>query len=218
MGLKLIDRQSKKTDVMCELLPWYVNHTLDEAELSAMETHLRHCEECAEELPILRAVQGSVQNESVSALAPKPNSEQFLAGARRRNLWPRPSKKAWVAGALAASVAAVALVLNWMESGQSTATSSIYQTVTNDDSHATIDYVLLVSFDRQVDAVARDAALRALAPESIAGPDAAGKYRVVVRLPARSMAELEIFRESVEANSAISSAAVVAVELPVDPH
>lgn len=218
MELKLINRQSRKTDVLCELLPWYVNHTLDEAELSAMENHLRHCEECTEELPILRAVQGSVQNESISALAPRPDAEQFLASARRRNLWPQPSKVVWVAGALAAGVAAVALVLNWTEPDQPTATPSIYQTVTENDSHATIDYVLLISFDQPVDAVARDAALRALAPESIAGPDAAGKYRVVVRLPARSMAELEIFRESIEANSAISSAAVVAVELPVEPQ
>ena len=218
MERKLTDRQATRTDELCELLPWYVSDTLEEAELHAMENHLRHCEECAEELPVLRAVQESVQSERISVLAPKPNAEQFLASVRRRNLWPHPSKIIWVAGAIAASVAVVALVLSWTQPGQPTATPSIYQTVTSDAGDATIDYVLLISFDQQVDAVSRDEALRALAPESIAGPDSAGKYRVVVRLPARSMAELEIFRESIEADSAVLSAAVVAVELPVEPQ
>jgi anti-sigma factor RsiW len=218
MERKLTDRQPTRTNQLCELLPWYVSDTLDEAESSAMENHLRHCEECAEELPVLRVVQESVQSERISVLTPKPNSEQFLASVGRRNLSSHPSKIIWVTGAIAASVAVVSLILSWTQPGQPTAAPSIYQTVTSDASHAAIDYVLLISLDQQVDAVTRDEALRALAAESIAGPDSDGKYRVVIRLPARSMAELEIFRESIEADSAILSAAVVAVELPVEPR
>lgn len=203
-------------DELCELLPWYANGTLNEFESRAMDAHLRCCASCANELPVLRALQQSVQRESVAVLAPKPNAEQFLALAGRHNLRPRWQKMARFAGGVAASVTLLVAVGNWAQIDESTTAPYVYQTETSAGSDAAFDYVLLISFDRAVDSLARDAAMQALAPTSIAGPDAVGNYRVVVRLPARSMDELDDFVQRIESAPAISSAVVVAIELPLE--
>jgi len=212
----LTNKHQKITDEMCELLPWYVNGTLDESELDGMDRHLESCETCANEIPILRALQESVQRESVSVLAPKPDAEQFLANVDRRNKWPQRRKLVWFAGALTASVALLVAGLSWMQLDESTTTPVFYETVMSEGGAASYDYVLLVSFDPTAELTARNDALQALAPVSTAGPDSIGQYRVVVRLPARSMDELDDFVQSIEADSIISNAVVVAVELPVE--
>ena len=213
----MTDKQQAHSEPLCELLPWFASGTLNEAEAGAMEQHLRHCQACSEEFTILRAVQDSVHDESLTVLAPKSNTEQFLARLGRRPVRSYPSRLVWATSALAASVALVAVVLIWTQIVESpAATPTIYQTVTSTGSTATFDYVLLIEFDPQADRVTRDEALRALAAESIAGPDSVGNYRVVMRSPAYSMDELEDFRLRIEADPSISSAAIIAVELPVE--
>jgi hypothetical protein len=204
------------SDELCELLPWYVNNTLNEVELRAMRQHLHACESCAAEIPILRALQESVRPETVAVFAPKLNSEQFLALVGQSDSRQHWGKRAWFAAALAASVTLLVAVLNWAQVNESTSTPAIYQTATRAGSDAMFDYVMLISFEQSADSRARSDALQALAPVSNAGPDATGQYRVVMRLPARSMEELNHFVQSIESDSAISSAVVVAIELPVE--
>ena len=214
----MTDTRREKPKDLCELLPWYVNRTLDEAELSAMDLHLDHCAACDEELAILRAVQESVHRESVAVLVPKPNAEQFLTNARRTKLLPIRSRTAWVAGAVAAGFALLVAVLNWTQTDYAEISPTVYQTATDAGSGASFDYVLRISFAQEIDSGIQIAALQALAPVSIAGPNPDGSYRVVIRLPARSMDELDDYRRSIESDSAISSAVVVAIELPVEPR
>lgn len=214
----LTDKHQRKADELCELLPWYVNNTLDEAEALLIDEHLRQCQSCAKELPILQAVSGSVHRESISVLTPKPDAEKFLAGLAMPGPHPGRYERLWVSAAVAASVALFVVFLAWIQKDDSNAASAVYQTATTADSGATFDYVMLISFDSQTDEAVRADLLQALSPVSIAEADSAGAYRVVVRLPARSMHELEQFRLGVESNLAISSVVVVAVELPVEPR
>ena len=212
----MIDKHQNVVDELCELLPWYVNNTLNEVELHAMRQHLHACDSCAAEIPILRALQESVRRESVAVFAQKPNSEQFLALVGQSDSRQRWGKRAWFAAALAASVTLLVAVLNWAQVDESTITPVTYQTATRAGSDAMFDYVMLISFEQSADSRARSDALQTLAPVSNAGPDAAGQYRVVIRLPARSMDELDTFIQGIESDSAISSAVVVAIELPVE--
>ena len=212
----LTEKQGREFAELCELLPWYVNLTLSEAEMRAMEEHLRHCEACVAELPLLRAVGESMHSDSVAVLAPKPDIEQFLANAPRDKSVLPLRTMAWVGGAVAATVAILAVVLNWTQTDVSIATPEVFETATSAAGGATFDYVLQISFNEEVDPQSHSAALDSLAPVSIAGPDSAGNYRVVIRLPARSMRELQDFTQSIESDAAISSAAIVAVELPVE--
>ena len=212
----LTDRHYIESEGLCELLPWYVNRTLNEAESRTMDRHLRHCQACAEELPVLCAVRESMHNESVAVLAPKPDAEQFLANATHHRFRPQLRTTAWLAGAVAASIATLAVVLSWVQTDDSTTTPAVFETATNAGSGKTFDYVLLIAFDQEVEPQAHNEALEALAPVSIAGPDSVGNYRVVIRLPARSLDELQDFTRKIESGSVISSAEVVAVELPVE--
>ncbi|MGF1528098.1 MAG: anti-sigma factor family protein [Candidatus Competibacterales bacterium] len=74
-----------------ELLPWYVNHTLDEAERSLVERHLKSCLICRQELQQLRQTGRQVRNGT-----PTPEdierSLQAIQGriATQRGARPRP--------------------------------------------------------------------------------------------------------------------------------
>ena len=159
-----------------------------------------------------------MSRESVAVLVPKPNAEQFLANAKQTKLLPVQPGTAWVAGAVAAGFALLVAILSWTQTDNVEISPTVYQTATDAGSGASFDYVLHIAFERGIDSRLRSASLQALAPVSIAGPNADGSYRVVIRLPARSMDELEDYRRSIESDSAISSAAVVAIELPVEPR
>ena len=109
------EKQGRESAELCELLPWYVNLTLSEAEMRTMEKHLRHCEACVAELPLLRAVGESMHSDSVAVLAPKPDIERFLASAPSDKSVLPLRTMAWVGGAIAATVAILAVVLNWTQ-------------------------------------------------------------------------------------------------------
>ena len=212
----MTDSAHENSEYLCELLPWYVNETLDDNELTAMDQHLEHCAACAQEVTVLRAVRESARRESVSVLVPKPDSEQFLATAKQRKRQTALRTTAWVAGALAASFALIVAFLSWTQSDQVETAPAVYVTATDAGSGASFDYVLLISFVQGIEPDMRSTVLQALAPISIAEPDAAGNYRVVIRLPARSLDEIEKYRLSVESDASVSSAAVVAIELPFE--
>ena len=212
----MTDSAHENSEYLCELLPWYVNGTLDEKELRAMDQHLERCAACAQEVTVLRAVRESARREAVSVLVPKPDSKQFLAAAKQRKHQTALRRTAWVAAALAASVALIVGFLSWTQSDQVDTAPAVYVTATDAGSGASFDYVLLITFVPGIEPDMRGPVLQALTPVSIAGPDSAGKYRVVIRLPAKSLDEIEKYRRSVESDAAVSSAAVVAIELPVE--
>jgi hypothetical protein len=213
---KMTDSTQYNSEYLCELLPWYVSETLDDKESRAMNQHLKRCAACAQEVTVLRAVRESARRESVSVLVPKPDVEQFLATAKRQKSRTVLRRTAWVAGALAASVALIVAFLSWTQSDQVDTAPAVYVTATDAGSGASYDYVLLISFVQGIEPDLRGMTLQALAPISIAGPDSAGNFRVVIRLPAQSLHEIEDYRQSIESDAAIYSAAVVAIELPVE--
>lgn len=196
----------------CEMLPWFINGTLNEHEVLAMERHLQQCDDCAQELPVLRSLRSSLSQETVAVLAPNPNSEQFLAQLDQGEHG-RFNKSTWLMGAIAAGVALLAVAFF---SSRAPTDPAIYQTVVEADSTATFDYVLQLSLDPQIDVAEHHTILQSLQPVSIADLDTTGEYRVVVRLQVQSVDELERYRQRVESNTAISSASVIAIELPIE--
>jgi len=215
MAKKLSNENTEASQTYCELLPWYVNGKLTSVEFQAMEEHFVDCDACRAELPVLRVVQESLRNESISVLPPTPNTEQILAQIGPRGTSGYSNRRAWLAGAVAASVVLLTGLLYWSQAMQSAAVSTDFHTATDVGTGATFDYVLLISVDERIDENEHQTVLQTLKPVSISGPDQIGQYRVVVRLPARSMDEIEQYRNRVESGAAISSVSVVAVELPV---
>jgi len=58
-----------------ELLPWYVNGTLDEAERHAFEEHVKGCARCAQELPMLEELRLHVSEPGWDEHAEHPDPE-----------------------------------------------------------------------------------------------------------------------------------------------
>lgn len=201
---------------LCELLPWYANGTLGESDVVAADAHLRVCSACRSELPVLRRVQEAIGRESVAVLVPPADAREFIAKVDRPARRARAFRLSWFNAAVAAGVALiVAGAYSWISSSGGPE-QTVFETATESASGSTLDYVLQVSITHSLDIREHEAVLEALQPESVSGPDADGNYRVVVRLPVRSLGELEDYRLSVESLATIERARIVAVELPVE--
>ncbi len=82
-----------------ELLPWYANATLAEAERRELEQHLSVCAECARELEALRTIQAAAIQLAESAPHPAPDMlGKALAEIER---WERRRPRHWFAQAAA---------------------------------------------------------------------------------------------------------------------
>jgi anti-sigma factor RsiW len=60
-----------------DLIPWLVNDTLDDARRGIVETHLRECADCREELAFQRKVHAGIVDDSPTAAAPTAMSQLF---------------------------------------------------------------------------------------------------------------------------------------------
>lgn len=208
---------------LCELLPWYVNGTLAEAEQQKVEQHLQHCKACEQELPILLGLRRSMRDEPVTVLMPPPDTQRFLAtlgeGERRGAV----IRTTWLAAAIAATILVATFIFYWAQSPNPFSPQPVqFETVFKDGAVSAqvqgraYDYVLLVALDENLDASQRQSILHGLDPLSLSGPNSLGQYRFVKRLPAHSMAALDDYRQSLESESGISKVSVVALELPVE--
>lgn len=62
-----------------ELLPWYVNDSLDDAEHERVDAHARSCVICRKELQELRQMRASIRQQSEHALIPEPDMRRINA-------------------------------------------------------------------------------------------------------------------------------------------
>ena len=127
-------RRNERTAL--ELLPWYVNGTLDSEERELVSRQLLASITCRKELGRLRRLQELIQREDAEATATGRAFERLMA--RIEASGDSPASRAgptrafsWTRLALAASVtAAVAVPLWWRAEAPSTA-STTYETLTN---------------------------------------------------------------------------------------
>jgi len=154
-----------------ELLPWLANGTLAGAERQAVEAHVATCERCRRELVWLESLRSSVA-ELENAQAPgEVGLNRLLRDIRRQPQ--HAERRRWLAPALAASLAVVALqgallAHFWTRSEN---IAPLGREMLDAD-------VLQIRFDpRATEADIRDA-LQAIGASLIDGPGALGIYRV----------------------------------------
>lgn len=157
------------------LLPWYLNGTLDPAEMASVEAHLRECAECRSDLECERRLAPMVANLSMDA------EHGWEAMSSRIDARGRPGAVSWlrrrvtlgwaVGGQAAAAVAASLLVYVAMPNGQA---SQTYHALGSAPAKEPGNVVLMFQPDtseRQI----RDALIRVDA-RIVDGPNASGAY------------------------------------------
>ncbi len=164
-----------------ELLPFYVNATLEGEERIRVEAHLEHCACCRQEVDFLRTLRAGMQA-GASATAPE-TAWPRLRRALRQTGTTRPSRR-WLPAALAASllviVAQTALLLNRPESGGYTLSGS---TLSGE--------VVQLRFDPSATEADIRRVLQAVEGTLIDGPGALGVYRVRLASPAADGRSIE---------------------------
>ncbi|MGI9224166.1 MAG: anti-sigma factor family protein [Woeseiaceae bacterium] len=203
-------------DAVAELLPWYVNETLDETERDEVREHISTCEDCRDNVELLSQVQQAVRTESPAPLVPAPRTEDLLAaldGAGRSHL--PGNRRQWLAAAAVIAMIGVASILVFQRDG-SIESPVRFETATSAPAAAAINYVVELQFADGVGAQDRMAVFAALEASDTVRPIDSGAYRVTLALGSLSLTDLENFVQDIEARPEVSSAEVVAVQLPVE--
>lgn len=171
-----------------ELLPWFVNGSLDEAESALVEQHVRDCLPCRNALKEQQRLAMLVRDRPLVDVSPDRGFDRLMQrldgeriGSRRR-----PIRTAGPAAGLTAKLAiaaslVVAAMLGaglWMIEREQPAPAGEFSTLT-DDGTASGPRIDIVFADGLTEAETR-ALLRELDASVVAGPTQLGRYTVRV--------------------------------------
>lgn len=99
-----------------DLLPWFLNGTLEGAELERVEAHLAECTECREELAAERRLASAVKGAPIGSRTDWQRIGGRLEGTARPNrprsspLWQKHVPLSWLVASQLAAAAAIAVV------------------------------------------------------------------------------------------------------------
>jgi len=203
-------------DAVTELLPWYVNDTLDESERDLVREHIDVCDDCRENVELLSHVQRTVRNESPAPLVPAPRTDKLLAAIDRRGHRPLlRSRWQWLAAASVIILVGVTSALIWPR-GDGLDSPTRFETATSPASSDSINYVVELQFVDGVGAEAITALFDEIDARGSVSPLSEGTYRVTLALGSLSLTDLERYIQDIESRSEVATAEVVAVQLPVE--
>lgn len=207
-------KPTARHEALVELLPWYVNGTLDETERGLVQRHVEACAECREDVEMLAAAQRGIRNESPAPLVPAPNTERLLAaldGTDRRSVL-----RTWPLIAAAAAVAAIAIAAAWQLAPRPATAPTLFETLTSPAIDRSINYVLEVQFVPDADAQTHSTFFESIGAGDLAVPLSDRAYRIALGLGTVTLAELEQYADEIESRPEIATARFVAVQFPVE--
>ena len=117
---EIIRLRSSPHDEVQQLLPWFANRTLGDAEREQVEAHLAQCAECRAELAAERQLAAAIESSAASDTGPSwERMKQKLEAAGKPDFrpaapfWMRRVPLAWaIAGPMAAAAAIAILFVN----------------------------------------------------------------------------------------------------------
>ncbi len=168
-----------------ELLPWYVNHSLEDEQRQYVERHLRHCPRCRDEVEFLRHLRQAVQREHQGSGPGELGLKRLQRELERQT---PPRRPRWFPSLAAAAVLALGIALLYPLIPAEDPASQIQLLGESDDTGP----ILQIEFAPE----ATEAEIRALLHDIdaviIDGPSALGLYRIRLHdLPDDDTAALE---------------------------
>jgi len=151
--LKFDDSAHREVD---EMLPWFVNGTLEGGELAAVEQHVRDCARCQREVDLLQQLQTicAIDEPAPDATPSYRQLRERIAGRRRLGalrdrarelLRPWQRAPAWAKWAIAAQFAGIAMLVVKVAMPISES-AGLYQTLGAPAAHAARDGAVAVIF------------------------------------------------------------------------
>jgi anti-sigma factor RsiW len=195
-----------------ELIPWYVNARIGEADRQRVEAHLRDCTECRGELQLQRQVHAAMTADPGIEYMPTASLKRLQArldgqhaapdaapDAARENAADRPAHRSmrW-GGSMAASIAVMAVAIGILAAGlwtryQERARPLDYFTVTTATPHPPQEAIRAV-FAPQTTLVELQSILDEAQLRIISGPSEAGVYSLAANSSLSVSASLGLLR------------------------
>jgi anti-sigma factor RsiW len=179
-----------------DLLPWYVNGTLQPAEAALVERHLGSCLACKQDIEGLKALQAWYNEErarceslrSVTERAPTPPERQLLGTALQHSTGWRARLQWWQVLLFAQSALIALLIVAFIVKQE----PHYYHTLSSARSPVEQGAAIVVVFDAKVEEGRIRALLQSLHAHIIDGPTQEGAYslRVAEGDAARVIAQL----------------------------
>lgn len=114
---EIIKLRNNPHDEVQELLPWFVNRTLDDADTKRVEAHLDECSECRAELELERQLAAAIENSPTDSRPAWERMERKLKPSGKSALlpeqrwWLKRVPLGWAIASPLAAAAALAIVL-----------------------------------------------------------------------------------------------------------
>lgn len=209
-----MSNDSKNHIEVSELLPWYVNGTLDGDKGMLVRRHLEACAECREDYAFLCNVDAAVNKSSPAPIVPQPPVETLMTriDAEKKVTEVRDNRALWAVAAALVIAILIAVSLPGDRTSMTEAPAR-FETATSASTTTSMDYVLRIRFEDSMAINERAALIESFDGRSV---DADGDaYRVTVRIPALTLEQAEDFTASIEARPEVKSVEIVALQLPV---
>lgn len=198
------------------LLPWYVNGTLSAAGYKRVQAHLDICDECRDGVLWCASMRAAAQQEGPVPILPATRAAHIIDGDRERDVR-QVQWSSWQRWSVAAAFGLVAL-FGLYSGGPGVVTDASNQqfdAASTSGRVETVDYVLLLRFADAVSVSDRASIVEDLGVgHSMLNGDQA-MIKIIVRLPPKSLHELEQYAAAIQSRHEIVSAEVIALQLPL---
>jgi len=208
------------------LLPWIANESAAAKDVVRVETHLRDCRECQQELEFQRQLRNAIRAEEAVVLAPQTSLQKLMqridtvedvddsevtpAGVvamppRKPKLWSR-----WlpIAAAVQGIVITGLLAAMWMQSSE-TLNAGRYTMLLAPDKPVTHSQVIRVVFAGDVALDDMTQILRTIDAQIIAGPSEAGVYTLGLAADTKDQPEVDRALAQLRADSHVRFAELI---------
>jgi len=194
-----------------ELLPWYVNGTLNKEEQCSVDEHIQECALCRADSELLIELNATVNNKAVAPIVPQADATKLFSIIDEAGL-PAGSKNVGLNPGLIAATLFIA-VFAWRGLMVNDSPTR-FETATTVSSAANINYVLRIHFEADTPESARNAVFSAFEGKDISKEEGSDIYRAVVSVPGTSLEEAEAYTDKIESRSEVSRVEIVAVQIP----
>lgn len=207
--------QSSEHRSIDELLPWYVNNTLDDRERVRVERHLKTCATCQENAQLWSQVQSAVRSDSPVPFVPEPNDSALLDAVEKDSRrWYADGARAPYLVAASVLLVITAAVFFTVGSRVTPETPTQFETVTSESADPMVQYIIEMRFKKSATPEQRRGILDTLGNVTLDTPVDA--ELLTLHLGAGSLPELQARMDDARALPHVIDVRIVAVHLPVD--